>query len=100
MSDLYHWNPKDADGNEHQHKYPINGNVYLVIGTPWYITAQYRPTIRSSISEAFFRMRVQISMVKIVEDELKIDVNELISAANITANMRPVRPALKKKFPQ
>lgn len=38
-------------------------------------------------------MRVQISIVNMVEDELKIDVNELISAANITANMRPVKPA-------
>lgn len=37
-------------------------------------------------------MRVQISIVKIVEDELKIDVKELISAANITASIRPVRP--------
>lgn len=53
---------------------------------------QYLPTMSSSISDAFFLMRVQISIVKIVEDELKIDVKELISAANITASIRPVRP--------
>lgn len=38
-----------------------------------------------------------MSIVNIVEDELKIDVNELISAANMTANIRPVNPTVNTK---
>lgn len=48
----------------------------------------------NSMSEGFLRIRVQISMVKMVELELKIDVRELIRAANITANIIPVKPSL------
>jgi hypothetical protein len=51
----------------------------------------------SSMSEAFLRMRVQMSMVKMVELELKMDVSELMSAANITASIKPVRPVDKQK---
>ena len=51
-----------------------------------------RPTTRSSVSEGLFLNLVQTSMVKIVEEELKIDVRDDIRAAIITANMRPFRP--------
>lgn len=44
------------------------------------------------MSDAFFLILVQMSIVKMVEEELKMDVNELIRAANITASMRPVKP--------
>lgn len=52
----------------------------------------------NSISEGFFRIRVQMSMVKMVEDELKIEVKELIKAASMTDNIKPVNPvALSKR---
>ena len=44
------------------------------------------------MSDGLLRIRVQISMVKMVELELKIDVKELIRAANITDNINPVKP--------
>ncbi len=52
----------------------------------------YLPTMSNSISEGFFRIRVQISIVKMVEEELKIEVKELIKAANMTDSIRPVKP--------
>ena len=52
----------------------------------------YLPTISSSISDGFFRIRVQISIVKMVDDELKIEVKELIKAASMTDNIKPVKP--------
>jgi len=42
--------------------------------------------------QAFRRRQVQISIVKMVEAELKIEVKEDIKAAIITANMQPLRP--------
>ena len=51
----------------------------------------------SSMSEAFLRMRVQMSMVKMVELELKMEVSELMRAANITASIKPVRPVNKQQ---
>jgi len=50
------------------------------------------PMTMSSKSEAFFLKSFQISMVKMVEAELKMDVNEDMRAANITANIRPRTP--------
>ena len=58
----------------------------------------YLPTISNSISDGFLRMRVQISMVKMVDEELKIDVNELMKAANITDSIRPVKPKHKNAY--
>ena len=49
----------------------------------------YLPTIISSQSCAFFLKRCQISIVKMVELELNIDVNEDINAAIIQANVKP-----------
>ena len=46
----------------------------------------------SSVSEGLFRIRVHISIVNMVELELKIDVKELIKAAIITASIIPERP--------
>lgn len=48
--------------------------------------------MRSSVSDGFFRNRAQMSMVKIVEEELKIEVNELMRAASITASNKPESP--------
>ncbi len=50
----------------------------------------------SSRSEAFFLMSFQMSMVKMVEAELKMEVREDIRAASITASIRPFTPGLKK----
>ena len=58
------------------------------------------PTTSSSVSEGLFLTLVQMSMVKIVEEELKIEVREDMSAAIITASIRPrapVREGFKKK---
>ncbi len=52
----------------------------------------------SSRSEAFFLMSFQMSMVKMVEAELKMEVREDIRAASITASIRPFTPGLKKKM--
>ena len=46
----------------------------------------------SSTSDAFFLMSFQMSIVKMVDAELKIEVREDISAASITASMRPRMP--------
>ena len=48
----------------------------------------------SSVSEGLCRIRVHISIVNMVELELKIDVKELIKAAIITANIIPERPLI------
>ena len=50
------------------------------------------PTTRSSVSEGLFLTLVQMSKVKIVEEELKIEVREDIRAAIITASIRPRAP--------
>ena len=50
------------------------------------------PTTRSSVSEGLFLTRVQMSMVKMVEEELKMEVRDDIKAANITAIMAPRMP--------
>ena len=50
------------------------------------------PTMSSSVSEGFLLNLVQMSMVKIVEEELKMEVREDIRAAIITANIRPLAP--------
>ena len=50
------------------------------------------PTMSSSVSEGFLLNLVQMSMVKMVEEELKMEVREDISAAIITANIRPLAP--------
>ena len=50
------------------------------------------PTMSSSVSEGFLLNLVQISMVKMVEEELKMEVREDIRAAIITANIRPLAP--------
>ena len=47
----------------------------------------------SSISLAFFLNCLQISMVKIVELLLKMDVSDDIKADIITASMRPRAPS-------
>lgn len=52
----------------------------------------------SSISDGLFRMRVQISIVNMVELELNIEVSELIRAASITASINPVKPETFKSF--
>ena len=56
------------------------------------IMTKDRPTTRSSVSEGFLLNLVQTSMVKMVEEELKIDVRDDMRAAIITASMRPFRP--------
>ncbi len=48
----------------------------------------------SSKSDASFLMSFQMSMVKMVEAELKMEVREDIRAASITASMRPFMPGL------
>ena len=56
------------------------------------------PAKSSSFCEAFGRNLPQISIVKIVDEELKIDVREDIKAANMTANMRPRTPEGNNSF--
>ena len=51
-----------------------------------------RPTINSSTSLAFLRILVHMSIEKMVEEELKMEVREDMRAANITANIIPDRP--------
>ena len=51
------------------------------------------------MGEAFFLIKVlYTSMVKMVEAELKIEVSEDISAANITANIKPRKTEKKIKM--
>ena len=56
------------------------------------MTTKDRPTMRSSVSEGLLLNRVQTSIVKMVEDELNIEVREDMRAAIMTASMRPLRP--------
>ena len=51
-----------------------------------------RPTTNSSLSEGRPLILVHMSMVKMVEEELKIEVREDISAAIITASIIPLAP--------
>ena len=51
-----------------------------------------RPTTKSSLSDGRPLIRVQMSMVKMVEEELKMEVREDISAAIITASIIPLAP--------
>ncbi len=53
----------------------------------------YLPTIMSSRSVAFGLMRVQMSMVNKVLLLLKMEAKDDMRAANITANIRPRKPA-------
>ncbi len=50
------------------------------------------PTIMSSFSSDFGLKNLQISNVKRVEEELKIDVKDDIKAASTAANIRPRKP--------
>ena len=52
------------------------------------------PTMRSSVSEGLALTLVQMSIVKMVEDELKIEVRDDIRAAIITASIRPRAPVM------
>ena len=53
----------------------------------------YLPTRSNSLADGFVdRKRDQISIVNMVDAELKIDVNEEIKAANITASIMPRKP--------
>ena len=56
-----------------------------------------RPTTSSSVSEGRVRTSGQMSIVKIVEEELKMEVREDISAAIITASIRPRAPEASNK---
>ncbi len=51
------------------------------------------PTIMSSTSEAFFLILLQMSMVKSVLLELKMEVREEMRADIMTASIRPRRPS-------
>ena len=55
-------------------------------------TTKHRPTMTFSVSEALLRKFDQMSMVNIVEAELKIDVSEDMRAAIITASIAPAIP--------
>lgn len=57
------------------------------------VASIYLPTMRSSRSAACGLRRVQMSMVKRVLLLLKMDAKEDMRAANITASMRPRKPA-------
>ena len=50
------------------------------------------PTISSSVSDGLLLNLVQTSKVKMVEEELKIEVKDDIRAASITANIIPLAP--------
>lgn len=58
-------------------------------------TTARRPTIKSSVLEGLLRILVQMSMVKMVEDELKIEVSDDITAAIMTDSINPERPYQK-----
>lgn len=53
------------------------------------------PTISNSTSVDCLRILVQMSIEKMVEEELKIDVREDIRAASITASISPVKPEIE-----
>ena len=50
------------------------------------------------MGDGFFRTSFQMSMVKMVEEELKMEVREDIRAANITANIIPLKPGINFFF--
>ena len=52
----------------------------------------YLPTMSSSVSPALVRILLQISIVNIVELLLKMEVKDDMSAAIMTASMRPLAP--------
>ena len=54
------------------------------------------PMTISSRSEAFFLMSFHMSMVKIVDAELKMEVREDMSAASMTASIKPRIPEEKR----
>ena len=56
------------------------------------------PTTNSSVSDGLLLIRVQMSIVKIVEDELNIEVKEDIRAAIITASISPRAPECKQQL--
>ena len=96
-------NPGYTQRHDHHNKHPAGGETRPVWNPSisWilrlYIKAnelvRYLPTIMSSISLAFFLNCLQISMVKIVELLLKMDVSDDIKADIITASMRPRAPS-------
>ena len=57
-----------------------------------YKMKNHLPTISSSLSVGFPLNLVQMSIVKIVDAELKTEVREDMRAAIITANIRPRAP--------
>jgi hypothetical protein len=61
------------------------------------ILLPYRPTTTSSVSDDLGRKVLQTSMVKMVELLLNMDVKELISAAIMTASIKPRRPVPSKE---
>lgn len=86
-----HWDPQNR--NDHQDQNSASGKeIIITFNYDESIICFYLPTIISSRSDAFFLMSFQISIVKIVDAELKMEVNEDIKAANITANIKPRRP--------
>jgi len=64
--------------------------------TPRSTTTNNLPTKSFSRSDAVVRNLVQISMVKIVEAELKTEVKEDMMAAIITAKIKPFNPVGSK----
>ena len=50
------------------------------------------PTISSSVSDGLLLNLVQTSKVKMVEEELKIEVREDMRAAIMTASIKPFKP--------
>ena len=54
------------------------------------------PTIISSISEAFLRILLQMSIVKIVDPLLNMEVSDDIRADIITANIKPKKYAASR----
>lgn len=56
------------------------------------MSTKLRPTISNSMSVACLRILVQMSMEKMVAEELKMEVREDMRAASITASISPERP--------
>lgn len=73
--------------NHEAHKLKAAGSSFV------FTQSNYLPTIMSSRSWACGLMRVQMSIVNKVLLLLKMEAREDMRAANITANIRPRRPA-------
>ena len=71
----------------------VSFSLIIIIHFYEYEYQYYLPTRSNSLADGFVdRKRDQMSIVKIVDAELKIDVNEEIRAANITASIIPRKP--------